>query len=554
MAKYVGTMSIVIILLLTAIVMPVAAQDGATTEETSLAEMPAPVFAEIQELAEPPVPSAEQLARMEWAIEHTHLAPEIVADPESAVAGPQGGPESALSAVRARSGQPLAPGDAEIYQFTNFGSSIPSGDKSNVMESSVAGKARKQFFTGNWFAARSTNKGLSWTYIDPYADFPAFCCDQVILHDMARDIYLWLRMGVPDYNPGTGNYENVFKLSVDFKDPFIGSYWTYTLSPLSVNSSWTNQWWDYPHMQMGADYLYLAWNMFNQSGYWTRTVMLRFPLDALAAGSNFSFNYYAQSDWFTFVPVSGSPHAMYFASNWEQPPYNRLRIWRWYEDSTSVSWWTKTVAAWTGTGSGDAHCGSPNWLGRVDMRLLTGARYTIYSDGIAESRQPGRDVIAWWWTVAEGGGFTHPYIEAAAFYEDTIAQLPGYLGRPYVYGSYCFAYPSAAPNIRGDLGMVFNFADSSAGFQKPKAGYALADDYDHAPPGWSVHGIVASTAGASDQKWGDYNTVRASDGPDIAWGAGVHAITGPTNNCSECSSPISIFFGRERDKKSWQMW
>jgi hypothetical protein len=280
--------------------------------------------------------------------------------------------------------------------------------------------------------------------------------------------------------------------------------------------------------------------------------MLRWPLDDLAAGSTFSYNYYHQTDWFTFVPVSGAHHTMYWASNWELPPYDRLRIWRWDEDSSSLSYWTKTVTAWTATGRGDMHCGTPNWLARGDMRLLTGARYSIYSDGIAEDRQRGRKVLGWWWNVAEGGSFSLPYIDGAAFYEEDMTLLPGYLGRPYIYsGSYCFSYPSIAANHRQDLGAVFNFSQAPD-WHKPYVAYALADDYSVAPPGWTFYGAVASSAGPSDEKWGDYNTSRAYQ-EGTTWISGTHYIPGSTN-CSNCSSPLYFSFGRERDGVNFRWW
>jgi hypothetical protein len=416
------------------------------------------------------------------------------------------------------------------------------------MESSTDGKGQKMFYTGNWFAASSVNKGRNWTYVDAFNGYADFCCDQVILHDVNRDIYLWLRMASPN-----GSGENTFKLSVDFNAPFNTSYSTYTFSPTSVNGAWTNMWFDYPHMQLGADYLYISWNIFNQAGNFQHSLMLRFPLDALAASAGFSYNYYTNASWFTFVPVSGADHVMYFASNWDtSAPYDSLAIWRWYEDSTGLTVWVKTVPAWTATGRGDMHCGTPNWLARGDMRLLTGARYQVNSDGVAEDRQTGRIVLGWWWNVAEGSGFTLPYINGAAFYEDTMTLLPGYLGRPYVYGSWCFAYPSFAPNSRGDLGGVFNFAKSDLGLEKPLVAYTIADDFYNAPPGWPVYGAAASNAGASDTKWGDYNTTRAFQ-LGTTWIAAAHFIPG-TTNCSNCAAPLWMGFGRERDGTNFRYW
>jgi len=525
--------------------LPVIAQEQSqesTVVESNIAVAESPTIEKPVLYSSPPALTVEQRLQLDWADANTNLSPILDKTTVGDVAGPVPGTESSFVEMSPNSGSPLAPGDPNIYISTQFGSIIPGGNKSNVMSSSTDGKGLKMFFTGNYFAANSVDKGHTWKYVNSYEDFPEFCCSQISLYDESRNIYLWLRMGFPD-----ANGENVFKLSVDVNDPFNTSYWTYTFAPTGVNVSWTNQFWDSPHMQMGADYLYVSWNMFNQSGIWVRTVILRFPLDALAAGSGFSYNYYTNTDWFTFIPVSGAQHTMYFASNWDATggaPFDSVGIWRWHEDATGLTYWTKTVPAWTTTGRGSIHCGSPNWLARGDMRLLTGARYEINSDGIAEPRQTGKTVLGWWWNVAEGSGFTYPYINGAAFYEDTMELLPGYLGRPYVYGSWCFAYPSFTPNDRGDLGGVFNYS-TGPNYQIPIVAYTIADDFWHAPPGWSVYDAVISGAGPSDAQWGNYNTVRNYQSGST-WIAGTHYIP-DTNNCSNCAVPLWIAFGRERD-------
>jgi len=520
--------------------------DGVAIESES-AIAAAPVMEEAVWTDEVPELTDEQIAQMEWAVDNTHLAPPLEGEKGVSVDAPPGS-ESVLAETRDRSGEPMAPGDPTTYRWKQFGGSIPAGYKSNVMESSIDGKSKRLFYTGNWFTARSTNKGVSWTYLSAYTGFPDFCCDQSVIHDTTRDIYLWLRQGV-GYTDTGGNYENVFKLSVAFANPFSGAYWTYTFQPMDVNSGWTNQWWDYPHMQLGADYLYIAYNMFNSGGSWTRSVMLRFPLDSLAAGAGFSFNYYNQSTYFTYVPVSGAQHAMYFASNWGSTPYDHLRIWRWYEDSTGLVYWDRTVTAWTGTGTGDAHCGTPNWTGRLDMRVMTGARYMIYNSNL---KDPGRTVLGWWWNVAEGGSFPHPYIEGAAFYEDGITQVAGNQGRPLIWNSTnCFAYPSIAPNHRQDLGAIFNFSTSAA-YQKPNTAYAIADDYSTAPAGWTYFGAAGSNAGPSDNKWGDYNTTRSYQRLH-SWIAAAHYIAN-ASNCATCAEPFWFAFGRERDIVDFLYW
>lgn len=540
---------LVFVFLAGSVLTPARAQDTApdgVTVTADAAVMDAPTLEQVQLLDAPPEPTSEQLALQQWGEQNANRSIDINPTIEGPVAGPMPGTESVVMTPRPRSGGPLAPGDAVAYQWTNYGASIPGGYKSNIMEQSTDGKSRFFFATGNWYAARSADKGRTFSYINPYSDFPSFCCDQVVLEDVNRDITMWFRLGVPD-----GNGNNVIKLSVSAHDIFGSSYWTYTIAPTNVNAAWTNQWFDYPHMQIGADYLYISMNIFNAAGSWQRTIMLRWPLNEISVGAGFNYNYVTDSTYFTFVPVSGAQHTMYFASNWGNPPYNNLRIWRWYEDSTNLSAWTVTVPAWTPTGRGYMHCGTPNWLDRGDQRLLTGALYKVNNDGIAQPRQTGRNVLGWWWNVAEGGGFTYPYIEGAAFYEDTMTLLPGYLGRPYVYGGWCFAYPSFTPNIRGDLGGLFNFS-TSPNYQIPNVAITIADEYWQAPPGWAVYGQAGGSGGSSSATWGDYNTTRTFQ-LGTTWVSGSHYI--PTaGNCSNCAVPLWMGFGRERDGTNFRWW
>jgi hypothetical protein len=522
--------------------------DSGSVEEAHKFQGPAPVLETFEWSAEPPPLTEEQRAQLEYGIEHTHLpGPALDYGAAADVTGPVAGTESALLGGRSRSGEPLLPGDAMMFQGTSFGGVIPDGYNSNVMESSVGHAGRYAFFTGNWFAAHSFNGGKNWNYVSAWTGFPDFCCDQVVIYDEARDIFLWERMGLPDFN-----WENVFKLSV-FQKKWGGAWWTYTIAPTDINPAWANEWWDYPHIQLGADYMYMAWNMFDQNENWVRTVMLRVDLDQLAAAGGFSGSYWYSEEWFTFVPVQGGYHTMYWASNWNGGGQYNFAIWKWQEDETTIYYYPKNVTPWTPTGRYDAVCGSPNWTARLDQRVMTGARYSINREGCDEEPKIlGRKILGWWWNVAQGGGFPLPYVDGAAFYEDTLTQVAGWRGRPYVWSDYyCFAYPSCTPNKRQDLGMVFHYAYDPK--WRPNVGYSIADDYFCAPPGWWFFNVISSKALPSDEVWGDYNTVREFEPTQKVWVAGSHRI--PTKgNCAVCSEPIHFIFGRERDYQSWWRW
>ena len=62
-----------------------------------------------------------------------------------------------------------------------------------------------------------------------------------------------------------------------------------------------------------------------------------------------------------------------------------------------------------------------------------------------------------------------------------------------------------------------------------------------------------SSAKPSDEKWGDYNTVREFEPTQKVWVAGSHYIK-ETSDCSNCSDPLYFVFGRARDWSSWHRW
>ena len=268
--------------------------------------------------------------------------------------------------------EPSAPGSAVIFRQKN--NVTTSGNKSNVLEGSVAQSGRFGFYTGNWIAARTNDGGNTWGYRSPYADMSDFCCDQVTLFDPSRNILLWYRQGVKN-----ASGSNRLRLGVSKNG---GNTWCfYNTKPTDTNGGWTGQWWDYPHLQLGADYLYISTNVFNNSDQWTRSVMLRWPLDSLRTCSGFSYNYFQSTNWSTFVPVQGADHDMYWASNWptSAPQNSRLRIWQWPENSTTISAVNRSVTAWSFTDRGDAVCGSSsgNWAGRTDPHVAYLARATL---------------------------------------------------------------------------------------------------------------------------------------------------------------------------------
>jgi hypothetical protein len=85
--------------------------------------------------------------------------------------------------------------DLTVTTDTPFASALT--DSRDGEETSEASSGSVEFFTGNWFAAYSTDGGSSFTAVDPSTIFPlgagaGWCCDQVVHYDAQHDLFFWL--------------------------------------------------------------------------------------------------------------------------------------------------------------------------------------------------------------------------------------------------------------------------------------------------------------------------------------------------------------------------
>lgn len=525
------------------------AQEASGRAEADVSTIPAPEVVKLKFLPEPPKFSPEEIERLEWGLERINLPGPNLPTAAEPVAGPSKGsgtkpPWSEIDAVDIETKEdsagglslPLAPqAPGTFRRFRRF--RLPNAaapNRSTRMEASLANSGRYVFYTGNWFAARSTNRGQTWSYVNPFADMQEFCCDQDVIYDEGRDIFLWYRQGDPD---ASGNR---FRLGVSRN---ATNWWFYDLRPIGLNNAWTNQWYDYPHLALSNDFLYIATNMFDfgsdgvggtNDDNWTRTVILRWPLSRLLAGTGFNYRYYAQSARFNFTPVQGvGLQTMYWGTH---NSTNSFRIYRWAEDSTTIYWNNRTIPAWSPTPRGRAHCRGPggyNWCAWADSRVVAG--------------WVAKGVIGFFWNVREGSGFPWPYVNAATFRESDRA----YLGRPFIWwDTNAWLYASASPNKRGHLGIAAWWGNRTVG---PTCAVGIDDDFNGDPPGWEMGANVAqSNRTPSNNAWGDYLRVRQFEPSEKTWIVGCHIIRNGVTGASV--QPWFAFFGRERDLNSVMRW
>jgi hypothetical protein len=501
--------------------------------QASTAVMPAPARSTPTQLAEPPQFSAAQLALMEQALARINKAPgrgvqSAIADgpPVDSETAPGAAPGPAR--VTGNGVTPAAPGTLSVF-LSSFLS--PTTGKSSVNEPSLANLGGYVFYTGNWYAARSSvgGSGLGiappdWTYINPYAGFSDFCCDQDVIADRGRHIFLWYRQG--NFSAATGQSRFALGISHDGV-----SFCTYFIRPVDVNGAWTNQWFDYPQLAVTNNFLYITTSMFSGAGGFLRQVILKWPLDALSNCAGFNYSYWDGnlSGW--AGPAQGATTTEYWGDSLGTS--NSMRVFWQPENSGTLSWVDRAITAFTFE-NGDGSCPGPdggNWCSRSDSRIKAGwVRQPEYS-GVGE--------VGFMWNAKQGGNFPVPYVEAATFRQDTL----DYVSRPLIWSSnFTWHYPFASPNARGDLGVTVNGGSTSTYVSTL---FAIDDDYNGTPPGWENVYLRVGAAGAT--AWGDYNRNRPHQPAGLTWVSAGHTNQGGATGIQ----PGLFNVGRERDLIAW---
>jgi hypothetical protein len=175
---------------------------------------------------------------------------------------------------------PADPPPSALVSFLGIAVGPPGvGGGTPIDEPAVAQSGKNVVYTGNWYLARSSDGGLNWSFVNPFADMSDFCCDQDVVYDRGRDLFLWYRQGVRD-NTNTGKSRFVLGASTDG-----GATWcTYSVTPSVLSGSWTtDQSFDFPELALSNNYLYIHTGL-NGTGV-PSTALMRLPLDSLASQS-----------------------------------------------------------------------------------------------------------------------------------------------------------------------------------------------------------------------------------------------------------------------------
>ena len=411
----------------------------------------------------------------------------------------------------------MAANDLTIFRNVGLDDAATSTDTSSVGEPSIAVSGHQAFMTGNWYASRSINDGQGWSHVDPFTSLPSaaggFCCDQVVVHDRRRELWIWILQYVQ------ANGTNIFRIAASRNSGFPnGSWYWWDISPATLDGRWTNLWFDYPDVAITNDHAWITFNMFDGNDNWQRAVVMKVPLSTIASAGILVFNWWATTDAGSLRLTQGAGQTMYWASHLTD---RRVRLYAWADASGGLNWWDIDVAPWTSTYLSSAPNGV-NWLGRIDGRI-TGA-------SVGDGR------IALMWTSGSRANRPNPFVRVVRIDEVTKRVID----EPDIWSSSnAWAYPAASSNDRGELG----FTAFYGGAVHPSHVVGLRDDVAGA---W--HAVYARAGGRSPtaEAWGDYLTCRSHEPYGHSWVAAGYTLQGGTDRRN--IEPRFVHFGFEKDR------
>jgi len=381
-------------------------------------------------------------------------------------------------------------GPVQIVRNTVLTAAASNSSTSVVCEPSVASHDAVVLYTGNWFAALSTDSGGTFRYINPYTAFPSpagmrFCCDQVLQYIPSIDTFAWLLQYTE--NP---QGENVLRLAFAKTADVVQRRWRiYDIRPAALGSPGNML--DFPDMAVGATHLYITTNAF-QGETWTASYVIRIPLAQLVSGQIVAQRVVSTQN-FAFRVAQQCANVGLWASHVSTTV---LRVYSWAQSATFKD---VTVPRWLRTGM-SSQTGAFNWLGRCDSRILGAALV-------------GGEL--WFtWGSGRGLGFQEPHTRIARVNAATQALVKS---QALASATYAIQYATLAVNTSNEVGASYMFG----------GGPFLPSHAVGVLTGTPAHAVVkAGTHGPRRQQWGDYLAARRHHPDGTRFSASGYTLQG----------------------------
>jgi len=400
-------------------------------------------------------------------------------------------------------------------------SAADNNSASSTGEPSAAMNGNVVFYTGNWYAALSSDGGQTFQYVDPFTAFPdppnmGFCCDQVVQYIPHIDTFVWLLQ----YTENQAN-ENIQRLAFATTDDVVRGRWrTFDITPQSLGLP--NIMLDFPDLAVGEQYLYVTTNGFRQDGMWDSSILLRIAIESINRGS-INAQQTKSAENFSFRVAQNAGTRVFWASHTNT---SSLRLFAWDEGAPQPTFRDVQVARWSAAQPESMTPDGFNWLNRSDPRLLGATTVT---------REDGSPELWFSWNTASGGSNRrpNPYVQIARISADdfTVRENINLWD-----ANFAIAYAALTSNAGGDVGVSYAFG---GGRTFPAHAVGILTD-----PTMHVN-TIEGAHGPAEQRWGDYFTIRRHYPTMKLFVATGYTLQSGTGRMA--GSPRFVLFGRARD-------
>jgi len=413
--------------------------------------------------------------------------------------------------------------------------SIPLDKFHNVAEPSFASNGKIIFYTGNHFAARSTDT-KNWKYVNPSFDFRAlngvdifgqpigtidlFWADQRAIYDTKHKIFIWVRQGIESFEGGS-LHTNIDRLAIS-KDALK---WTvYDLRPSDIfwQLGITNAVFDYPQIVINDKYLYFTSSIGVFAASETYGSIIRFSLGDLAENTNARYVAKLDREVNSITPVDGSKNPVYFGTHLRNDT-SKMKVYSWNDNSNSTKQKIVRISAWNDIHNKE-YCTETSDLWWCKAHTSSKIRSSwIY-----------KNTINFLWnavTTYDRGRTWVPYVDSATFRLD---KNMAYERKYYLADrSKGWVFGAATPDSKNRLGMIAFYETNST---HPAFNLAFGK-FNHDSHKWEVVRLASSTShlpvldnnNRTDYTWGDFITIRKHVGPskeNYSWDAAGYTLTG----------------------------
>ncbi|MEO5583124.1 MAG: hypothetical protein ABIR66_10550 [Saprospiraceae bacterium] len=387
---------------------------------------------------------------------------------------------------------------------------------SHVCEPSAAINGNVIFYTGNWFAAVSIDGGTTFKYINPYSTFPdpagmGFCCDQVVHYVKSIDTFIWLLQYTQDTS-GKNIQRIAYATTSKVK---TGNWRFFDISPVSLGLA-AGTWIDFPDLSTSTNNLYMTSNNF-KSGTFKACVVARIKLTSFSTNTLSATSFISTTFGSLRVAQNCGTTAFFVGHK----STSALRVFSWKESSVSPTFKDITVASWAPGPYTSVTPDGKDWLQRADPRHIGAAL-------------AGNEL--WFsWGSNKGGANNRPqpFVQISRINATTLTLIENVnLWDP----AHAIFYAGLSTNSNNEVGVSFAMG----------GGTAFPGHYVGIMTGTRrLVNTFTGNRGPSDNKWGDYLTVRRNY-PNQKLFCATGYVLRSGSGVSDATPNVTIF-GRSSD-------